>query len=86
MATPVIAAGATAFGLYVYVRQWQACGYSGVRDLSAGPDPLTATHALTEQPPQTWSETIYLFKEALRYNVKPAMSPNRLFVIHAECF
>lgn len=62
MATPVIAAGAGALGFYLWLRQWQQCGYAGVRDL---PLPLE-THACTEAPPNTWLETIYLFKEAVR--------------------
>jgi hypothetical protein len=61
MATPVIAAGATAFGLYMYASQWQRCGEQGVVDPA-----WNDTHRLTERPPTTWSETLYLFKEALR--------------------
>eukprot|EP00882_Tetradesmus_deserticola_P015060 GHRQ01016032.1.p1 GENE.GHRQ01016032.1~~GHRQ01016032.1.p1 ORF type:complete len:240 (+),score=88.82 GHRQ01016032.1:354-1073(+) len=63
MATPVIAAGAGALGFYMWLRQWQQCGYAGVHDLPLLPE----THARTEEPPNTWSETLYLFKEAMRY-------------------
>lgn len=63
MSTPVIAAGAGALGFYMWLRQWQQCGYAGVQDLPLLPE----THARTEAPPNTWSETLYLFKEAVRY-------------------
>lgn len=61
MSTPFVATGAAALGFYVWLRRWQQCGYAGA-DL---PVPLE-THARTEQPPTTWYETLYLFKEALR--------------------
>eukprot|EP00879_Flechtneria_rotunda_P007784 GHRR01008157.1.p1 GENE.GHRR01008157.1~~GHRR01008157.1.p1 ORF type:complete len:391 (+),score=97.99 GHRR01008157.1:158-1330(+) len=63
MATPAAAAAAASLGFYLWVRQWQQCGYAGVLDL---PVPLE-THARTESPPTTWSETLYLFREAVRY-------------------
>lgn len=63
MSTPIVATGAAALGFYVWLRRWQQCGYAGVLDL---PLPVE-THARTEQPPNTWSETLYLFKEALRW-------------------
>lgn len=61
MSTPIIGAGAAALGFYVWLRRWQQCGYAGVLD-----ELPVETHARTEQPPTSWSETLYLFKEALR--------------------
>jgi hypothetical protein len=61
MATAAVT-GAAALGFYVYLRQWNQCGYAGAADL---PVPVE-THARTITAPTTWSETIYLFKEALR--------------------
>jgi hypothetical protein len=62
MATPLMATGAAALGFFVWLRKSQQCGHAGVLEL-----PLPAeTHARTEQPPASWTETLYLFREGLR--------------------
>jgi hypothetical protein len=72
MSTPVVAVGAAAVGFYMYVRRWQQCGFGGVLDL---PVPIE-THARTEHAPTTWAETVYLFREALRWVHAGAGTPS----------
>lgn len=70
-----MAVGAAALGFFYYVRRWQlgpdgatAAGGSGAAGGQHRRHHHPAeTHARTETAPTTWRETIYLFREALRY-------------------
>lgn len=59
MATGVVTAGAAAVALYLYLKQRPYCG--------GGPDDeLIPACRDVEHPPNTWTESLYYFKEVLR--------------------
>lgn len=68
MSTPVIAASAAAFGLYVYLRQ-RANGEQGsLADVGRADSAAGTAEAWrhVEHPPNTWTEALYYLKEVCR--------------------
>lgn len=63
MATSTFALSA-ALGFVYYLRQRQVCGARGMLE---GPPLPHETHVRTYSPPRNWGETLYLFKEAVRW-------------------
>jgi hypothetical protein len=69
METPIIATGAAALGLYMYLKGRTAASVA-LTDGGISPPASIEAWRHVEHAPNTWTETLYYFKEVFRREPK----------------
>ena len=81
-ATPLVATGAAALGLYMYYKGRNATNSALTDGGLSPPIPVEAwRHDDVSHPPSTWGEALLYLKEAFRWG----FSLDDFLSLHAEC-